>query len=115
MEGEGMTLTQERLKELLHYDPATGVFSWLTNMKGGVRCGDVAGCKTGGQGYIRIRLDDHCYYGHRLAFFYVNDRWPAQIDHINRDRSCNAWLNLREATFSTNAQNRCGKSKNNVT
>lgn len=37
--------------------------------------------------------------------------WPAnQIDHINLDKRDNRWANLREATGSQNAMNRCGRA-----
>jgi len=38
-------LTVERLHELLDYDPATGVFTWL-EQRGRVKAGDVAGTIT---------------------------------------------------------------------
>ena len=36
-------ITAERLRELLHYDTATGVFVWRTRPGPAVKVGDVAG------------------------------------------------------------------------
>lgn len=91
-------LTQERLKEVLHYDPETGVFTSL-KWRGGVsQPGVVCGCVQP-HGYVRISVDGKPYYAHRLAWFYMTGRWPTHtIDHINRDRADNKIANLREAT-----------------
>ena len=97
--------SQSRLKELLHYDQATGIFRWITNRKGGPRAGDIAG-KSLTNGYLRIGVDGKLYYAHRLAFFYMTGRWPDQIDHFSGDRIDNRWCNLRESDFTMNAQNR---------
>lgn len=70
------SLTLERLKEVLNYDPATGVFTWRTRPYHNSRkkVGDVAGALKNG-GYRYIGLDGHGYLASQLAWFYVHGRW----------------------------------------
>ena len=80
-------LTQDRLKELLHYDPDTGVFTWI--QKPAPRGRAIIGSVAGGlkqHGYITIGINQREYYAHRLAWLYVYGEWPEdQIDHINHN------------------------------
>jgi hypothetical protein len=104
-------LTADRLRELLSYDPDTGVFRW-NRTRGGMRYGEVAGWH-GGPGYIQICIDVRPYYGHRLAWLYMTGAFPKeQIDHINRIRDDNRWCNLREATAAQNQGNSIMQSDN---
>ena len=104
-------LTQEFLKENLSYDPTTGIFTRLKALKKS-QVGKPAGTVLP-LGYVSIGLGGKVYYAHRLAWFYVYGVWPAdQIDHVNRDKADNRFLNLREATRSINNAN-VGVSKNN--
>jgi hypothetical protein len=59
-------LTQERLKELLHYDPETGVFVRKKTTSWRAVAGEQAGCVKG-QGYRHISVDGHTHRAHRLA------------------------------------------------
>ncbi len=104
-------LTQSKLKEVLNYDPLTGLFTWMISPRSMTRIGDAAGCAS--RGYIVIGVLGVQYLSHRLAFLYMNGRWPSEIDHINGIKADNRWLNLREATRTTNMQNRRGPNKNN--
>ncbi len=98
-------LTAARLRELLHYDPLTGIFTRLVRTSQNANVGDVAGSPDDA-GYIRISVDGKRYRAHRLAWLYMKGEWPAlHIDHEDTDTGNNRWLNLREATRSVNAQN----------
>ncbi len=99
------SITQERLRELLHYDAATGIFTWIKRPSNCVKIGEQAGCYDD-KGYIHIRADDRLYLAHRLAWFYETGSWPITgLDHKNGNPSDNRIDNLREATQSQNVQN----------
>jgi hypothetical protein len=97
-------LNQKRLKELLSYDPETGLFTWKVSFSSRAR----AGCSAGtinGSGYMRIMLDKKSYRSHGLAWLYVHGVWPDVIDHIDGVRHHNFISNLRDTTQSGNIQN----------
>jgi len=97
-------LTAQRLRELLNYDPETGVFTWRSR-----RCNNAAGTPAGYRrpdGYLTIRLDKKLYRANRLAWFYMTGGWPENlVDHKDRNPGNDKWQNLREATHSQNHQN----------
>lgn len=109
-----MRITAVRLRELLHYDPETGVFTHRVGRKGrGTRAGDVAGRIRKQDGYRRIGLDHGRYVASRLAWLYMTGEWPAaEIDHINCVRSDDRFINLRPATRDENARNTRRPSSN---
>ena len=94
-----MELTQKRLKELLDYDPKTGIFTWKyanNNRKAGSKAGYKAK-----DGYIAISIDSKRYLAHRLVWLFVYGHFPKyDIDHINRIRDDNRIENLQKAELS---------------
>lgn len=106
-----MAITQERLKELLSYDPLTGVFLWKTPRRHGW-VGKRAGCLHH-SGYRCIVVDGRFYWAHRLAWVWMTGQQPPpQVDHVDRDKDNNTWLNLRAATASQNRANAKVNSNN---
>jgi len=96
-------LTQQRLRELLHYDPETGVF---TSRVFRSRCpvGKEVG-STRLDGYCELTIDRQRYLAHRLAWLYVYGYLPGYIDHIDCNPSNNRISNLREVTRTQNQRN----------
>lgn len=107
-------LTQARLKELLHYDPETGVFTWI---KRAGRCAAGTPADTPDKhGYIRIQVDGVRFFAHRLAFLYMTGALPAdEVDHIDGDPQNNAFANLRVVKHADNQHNMGGAQRNNKT
>lgn len=107
-------LTQQRLKELLSYDPETGLFINLTQRRPQAKIGSVAGCKNN-NGYIRIMIDGKLYQSHRIAWLYVYGELPENdLDHINEIKDDNRICNLRLDTNQENPHNISRPQVNNT-
>ena len=99
-------LTAERLREVLDYNPETGVFVRRVRSSQNTHVGDVAG-GADGKGYWRVRVDGRRIKAHQLAWLYMTGEWPRhEIDHADCDGLNNAWSNLRQATRAQNMANR---------
>ena len=109
-------ITQAILKDNLHYDQDTGVFTWQRRVTGNwsaARNGRSAGCVKRTTGYVYIGINGKTYLAHRLAWLYVHGVFPPDhTDHVNGCRTDNRIENLRPATVSENMFN-SGKPTSN--
>ena len=106
-------MTQEELHKLLEYKPITGEFFWKIKPAKQIPIGALAGY-TAKNGYTFIRISGVLYYAHRLAVLYMTGAFPKHlVDHDNRVRSDNRWINLIPATYQDNQRN-AGMSLNNT-
>lgn len=102
----------DRLREVLAYDPITGVLVWAARTSRKVRIGSQAGSTTN-KGYRAIRIDGMLIQAHRIAWALHYGRWPEdQIDHRDGDRQNNRIANLRECLGGQNQQNMKRRSDN---
>lgn len=106
------SLTQDYLKQILNYNPDTGIFRWVERVAKRIEIGQVAGSVDKG-GYRKIRIGGVSFYAHRLAWLYSFGEFPKeQIDHINHIKDDNFLKNLRSCTSSENSRNRGMSPKN---
>ena len=104
-------ISQKELKELFIYEPVSGLFIRNKQLPGSnYQVGSIAGSLV--HEYVRIRVKDKHYSGHRLAWLYMMGVLPEEIDHINHNKSDNRWVNLREVAHQENMKNK-KKYKNN--
>jgi hypothetical protein len=98
-------LTAQRLRELLHYDPETGVFTWRAPLGKKTKPGQVAGTLHAA-GFVSIGVGGFSYKAHRLAWLHVYGEWPTNvIDHIDGRPANNCIRNLRDVSMLVNMQN----------
>ena len=105
----------EKAKEMLDYDPETGVFTWkVAPPRRPSLVGKEAGANS--HGYRTIKIDQVGYFAHRLAWAWVHGEEPPEvIDHVSRDKSDNRIKNLRDGADSVNHMNTPVRSKTGVT
>lgn len=103
----GFGFSHRELLDLLSYNPETGIFVWVNPPPSKpYLLGKEAGSQTA-QGYIEIRVKGLGYRASRLAWFYMTGQEPkGEVDHENRVKTDNRWLNLRDLTPSENQHNR---------
>ena len=107
----------EEAKRVLDYNHETGLFTWKVARTNSLKVGDPAGTKLN-HGYICMCISIDKKYkkptGHRLAWYFINNELPVNVDHINGVRDDNRIINLRACTPSQNNMNRkvsdCNKS-----
>ena len=99
-------LTVDRLREVLAYDPDTGLFKWLVKHKFKPKT-EWFGGAANKRGYLHVQIDKVTYQAHRIAWMHFYGSWPTKvIDHINRMKNDNRIVNLRDVTPSENLENR---------
>jgi hypothetical protein len=89
-------LTQERLQEILNYNPETGIFTWIakSSPKSQIQIGQRAGYRNL-RGYRVIIIDGEIDYEQILACLYMTGKWPTfEMDHKNDIKDDNRWDNL---------------------
>lgn len=102
----------ERIREVLAYDPITGVLTWrITSGRA------IAGREAGGvdqwTGYHRVRVDGVPILSHHVVWAIVTGEWPEQLDHVDGAKDHYRFENLRECTQSQNMAN-VGRPNNNT-
>lgn len=103
-------LSADRLREILSYDPETGIFIWLkktSRRANRIKIGSEAGCLCKTHGYVGIGVGaGRSIPAHQLAWLYMTGEMPTMdIDHIDGNRANNRWANLRHVSRSINMQN----------
>lgn len=98
--------TVEVIRQMLIYEPETGIFRWRVAPNFMIPAGSIAGSTSCRDGYVYIAIKG-CHVGaHRLAYAYMTGQWPDhQVDHRDTNRRNNRWKNLRAATRQQNNAN----------
>lgn len=88
-------LTHERVREVLDYNPATGVFVWKVSLSKNVKAGVKAGGNAKGNGYRYVSVDGVEIPAARLAWFYMTGEWPrTKVQFIDKDKTNLCYSNL---------------------
>lgn len=111
-----VSVTRERVLEMLRFEPETGRFFWRSTP----RChselnGREAGCAQhcgGGKYYWHIKIDGRKYKRSHLVFLMCHGRFPSPCaDHRDGDSLNDRPENIREVTVQQNAMNHRKRAK----
>jgi hypothetical protein len=108
-------LALNALKELLEYNPITGVFTWKVSTAQSIKVGQEAGTIDKSNGYRRIAINGKRYLAQHLAWILTFGEWATDdydLDHINNIRDDNRIANLQ--LTKENQRKRCMNSNNST-
>jgi hypothetical protein len=117
------------LREIVQYDPASGNLTWLPRAASDFEEGGIgAQAKAarwnkryahkpalhhiGNAGYRKGSIYSKSCFAHRVAWAWMMNEWPDEIDHINGNRADNRWVNLRSVDHEANSKNSSRPSNN---
>jgi len=111
----------ERLREVLHYDPETGLLIWKKQLSNRGPRGSVAGTskRDGGRrsaGHIQVGVDRFNRSAHFWIWLMMTGSPPpagTEIDHVDQDGTNNRWANLRLVNRMDNMENVSKPNSNN--
>ena len=99
-----MEITQEIAKEKYDYDPETGSLTFAKNISNCKKSAEVGHLDK--EGYVSTKVNGSRRYVHRIIWLWMTGEWPVnEIDHRDRGRDNNRWLNLRDVTRIENHDN----------
>lgn len=99
----------ELLRDFFKYDKDTGLVTLLKRTSQRTPAGSIAGSLST-TGYLKVTFQGQSYALSRVIWKIVTGEDPAgEIDHINRDKTDNRWVNLRDVTSQQNQLNREAK------
>ena len=110
-------ITPEILRELLDYNPETGILTWeerevkwfkteRSSKVWNTRYAGKIASSNHGDGYKKLHVFDMGFKTHRVAYTLYHGKWPDNyIDHINGIPTDNRIENLRDVTPEENAKN----------
>jgi len=102
---------RSQLRKLLTYNPQTGEFFWIR--RSGQKAGHIKPHFNPAKGPRHmIKIKGRNFEAHRLAFLYMLDYMPYQVDHKDRDSLNNCWSNLRVCNQAQNNMNRAPRKTN---
>lgn len=98
--------------KLFKYEPGTGVITRKLRTGTKTNVGDVCG-SINSRGYVDIKVGRHSFKAHRIAWLLMTGGWPLDtVDHVNRNRADNRWINLRAANRTQQIGNTPNRSSN---
>lgn len=104
-------ITHAYILRRFSYDPVTGVMTHRETTTNRVKVGDPVGHLHHTSGYLQTRLGGKTVKVHRVIWFYQTGAWPSEdVDHIDGNRSNNAWSNLRQCSREDNLHNMRAKN-----
>ena len=122
-------LSIARLRELLDYDPDTGLLTWkrrvgkFSSRWNQLYAGKIAGTVVPA-GYVAVKILNRDYLAHRVVWAMVHGKWPECIKHRNGNLADNRLTNLADVSRaivqrnlrmpSTNTSGICGVSWSKV-
>lgn len=130
MKIERNNLTQEIVKELLDYDPESGILTWkerssiwfednenktkdqIRNWWNSRFANKTASFQRSDK-YFQIKIFGIGYKAHRIIWLWMTGDNPEKVDHENGNCYDNRWINLRNVDHFANAQN-AKKRRDNV-